>query len=109
MTRATGPEPSAAGPPALRHRSSAAGPGSLRSRPLGLRLVQKATSTRLFAKVAPRMIPALDRAVHRLTGGRVLLSARTLPGVILTSTGARSDCPAVPRWPVCRRRAAAGC
>ncbi|MEU7556946.1 nitroreductase family deazaflavin-dependent oxidoreductase [Streptomyces eurythermus] len=81
MARATGPEP------------SATGPGPLRPRPLGLRLVQKVSSTRLFAKVAPRVIPALDRAVHRATGGRVLLSSRMLPGVMLTSTGARSGLP----------------
>ena len=56
----------------------------------GVRLVQKVSSTRLFAKVAPHVIPALDRGVHRLTRGRVLLSAQLLPGVILTSRGARS-------------------
>ncbi|GHE00390.1 nitroreductase family deazaflavin-dependent oxidoreductase [Streptomyces alanosinicus] len=60
---------------------------------LGVRLVQRMSSTRAFAKVAPHMIPALDRGVHRLTGGRILLSARMLPGVILTSTGARSGQP----------------
>jgi deazaflavin-dependent oxidoreductase (nitroreductase family) len=57
---------------------------------IGVRVVQKVSSTRGFAKVAPHVIPALDRAVHRLTRGRVLLSAQMLPGVILTSTGARS-------------------
>ncbi|MFI2203843.1 nitroreductase family deazaflavin-dependent oxidoreductase [Streptomyces sp. NPDC020192] len=57
---------------------------------IGVRLVQKVSSTRGFAKVAPHVIPALDRAVHRLTRGKVLLSAQMLPGVILTSTGARS-------------------
>ncbi|MDN0194053.1 nitroreductase family deazaflavin-dependent oxidoreductase [Streptomyces sp. S.PNR 29] len=60
---------------------------------LGERLVQKVSSTRGFAKVAPHVVPALDRAVHRLTRGKVLLSARLLPGVILTSTGARSGRP----------------
>ncbi|GAA0486009.1 nitroreductase family deazaflavin-dependent oxidoreductase [Streptomyces sp. NPDC046215] len=54
------------------------------------RLVQKVTSTRLFARTAPLFIPALDRAVHRLTGGRALLSGRLLPSVLLTSTGART-------------------
>ena len=53
-------------------------------------MVQKVSSTRGFAKVAPHVIPALDRAVHRLTGGRYLLSTQMLPGLILTSTGARS-------------------
>ncbi|MFF8402633.1 nitroreductase family deazaflavin-dependent oxidoreductase [Streptomyces sp. NPDC014846] len=62
-------------------------------RAAGVRLVQKVSSTRLFARVAPHVIPALDRGVHRLTRGRVLLSAQLLPGVILTSTGARSGLP----------------
>ncbi|MGW3202848.1 nitroreductase family deazaflavin-dependent oxidoreductase [Streptomyces sp. NPDC001135] len=60
---------------------------------LGVRLVQRVSSTRAFAKAAPHVVPALDRTVHRLTGGRFLLSTRMLPGVILTSTGARSGLP----------------
>ncbi|MGW2518858.1 nitroreductase/quinone reductase family protein [Streptomyces sp. NPDC001617] len=60
---------------------------------IGERVVQRVSSTRGFAKVAPHVIPALDRAVHRLTRGKVLLSAQMLPGVILTSTGARSGLP----------------
>ncbi len=60
---------------------------------IGGRVVQKVSSTRGFARVAPYVIPALDRAVHRLTRGKVLLSAQLLPGVILTSTGARSGRP----------------
>ncbi|WP_416982698.1 nitroreductase family deazaflavin-dependent oxidoreductase [Streptomyces sp. T028] len=60
---------------------------------IGVRLVQKVSSTRGFAKLAPHVIPALDRAVHRLTRGKVLLSAQLLPGVILTATGARSGQP----------------
>ncbi|AXE86667.1 nitroreductase family deazaflavin-dependent oxidoreductase [Streptomyces sp. Go-475] len=59
----------------------------------GARIVQKVSSTRGFARVAPYVVPALDRAVHRLTRGKVLLSARLLPGVVLTSTGARSGQP----------------
>ncbi|MET8980614.1 nitroreductase/quinone reductase family protein [Streptomyces sp. NPDC004539] len=57
---------------------------------IGVRLVQRVSSTRGFSRFAPRVIPALDRAVHRLSRGKVLLSAQMLPGVILTSTGARS-------------------
>lgn len=57
------------------------------------RFVQKVSSTRGFARVAPYVVPALDRAVHRLTRGKVLLSAQLLPGVVLTSTGARSGQP----------------
>ncbi|ANZ18006.1 nitroreductase family deazaflavin-dependent oxidoreductase [Streptomyces noursei] len=57
------------------------------------RLVQKISSTRAFARVAPHVVPALDRAVHRLSGGRTLLSTRLLPGVVLTATGARTGRP----------------
>ncbi|MCX4881549.1 MULTISPECIES: nitroreductase/quinone reductase family protein [unclassified Streptomyces] len=57
---------------------------------IGVRVVQKVSSTRGFGKVAPYLVPALDRAVHRLTRGKVLLSAQMLPGLVLTSTGARS-------------------
>lgn len=60
---------------------------------IGVRAVQKVSSTRTFARIAPHVIPAMDRAVHRLTRGKVLLSAQLLPGVILTATGARSGRP----------------
>ncbi|MEU2282088.1 nitroreductase/quinone reductase family protein [Streptomyces sp. NPDC013178] len=60
---------------------------------IGVRLVQKISSAPAFARVAPHVIPALDRAVHRLTRGKVLLSAQLLPGIVLTSTGARSGLP----------------
>ncbi|MFJ3903181.1 nitroreductase family deazaflavin-dependent oxidoreductase [Streptomyces sp. NPDC090025] len=63
--------------------------------PVGLRMMQKVSATRTFAKVAPHVIPAMDRAVHRLTRGKVLLSARMLPGVILTAKGAKSGRPRV--------------
>ncbi|MFE1286908.1 nitroreductase/quinone reductase family protein [Streptomyces sp. NPDC058751] len=56
----------------------------------GVRLVQRVSSTRVFARVAPHLVPALDRAVHRLTRGKVLLSAQMLPGVVLTARGAKS-------------------
>ncbi|MFG2501819.1 nitroreductase family deazaflavin-dependent oxidoreductase [Streptomyces sp. NPDC048441] len=59
----------------------------------GVRLMQKVSSTRTFAKIAPHFIPAMDRTVHRLTRGKVLLSAKMLPGVILTVRGAKSGLP----------------
>jgi deazaflavin-dependent oxidoreductase (nitroreductase family) len=66
------------------------GPGTGPRRVPGVRLVQKVSSTRTFAKLAPHLVPALDRAVHRLTRGKVLLSAQMLPGVVLTARGAKS-------------------
>ncbi|GGT99508.1 nitroreductase family deazaflavin-dependent oxidoreductase [Streptomyces violascens] len=67
-------------------------PAPARTAP-GVRLMQKVSSTRTFARVAPHVIPAMDRAVHRLTRGRVILSAQMLPGVILTARGAKSGLP----------------
>ncbi|MEW2632798.1 nitroreductase/quinone reductase family protein [Streptomyces sp. NPDC048389] len=58
-----------------------------------LRLVRKVSSTRAFAKVAPHVVPVLDRAVHRLTRGKVLPSARMLPAVVLTVRGAGTGLP----------------
>ncbi|MPY64914.1 nitroreductase family deazaflavin-dependent oxidoreductase, partial [Streptomyces spongiae] len=76
-------------------------------RGLGVRLVQTVSSTRAFARIAPHVVPALDRAVHRVTRGKVLLSAQLLPGVILTATGARSGQPR--RTPLaCMPESAAG-
>lgn len=63
------------------------------ARGMGVRWVQKVSSAPAFARVAPHVIPALDRAVHRVTRGRVLLSAQLLPGVVLTATGAKSGVP----------------
>ncbi|WP_392672025.1 nitroreductase family deazaflavin-dependent oxidoreductase [Streptomyces sp. LN785] len=56
----------------------------------GARLIQQVSSTRTFAPIAPHVVPAVDRAVHRITRGRVLLGARVLPGLILRVRGARS-------------------
>jgi deazaflavin-dependent oxidoreductase (nitroreductase family) len=61
----------------------------------GVRLVQKMSSTRAFARIAPHFLPALDRVVHRLTRGRMLLSAQMLPGLILRARGAKSGLPRV--------------
>lgn len=57
------------------------------------RVVQKVSSTRTFGRIAPHVIPVIDRAVHRATRGRKMLSTQMLPGVVLTSTGAKSGLP----------------
>ncbi|MFD5558690.1 nitroreductase family deazaflavin-dependent oxidoreductase [Streptomyces sp. NPDC127068] len=56
----------------------------------GTRLVQRVSTTRVFARVAPYALPTVDRAVHRLSGGRTLMSGWLLPSLMLTTTGARS-------------------
>ncbi|MFF1558874.1 nitroreductase family deazaflavin-dependent oxidoreductase [Streptomyces sp. NPDC058279] len=62
---------------------------------VGVRLMQKVSSTLLFAKIAPHVIPAMDKAVHKLTRGKVILSAQMLPGLILTAKGAKTGEPRV--------------
>lgn len=48
------------------------------------------THTRLFRRLAPGALPALERALRRLSGGRVQLSGLLVPSLVLDSTGARS-------------------
>ncbi|MFJ9692257.1 nitroreductase/quinone reductase family protein [Kitasatospora sp. NPDC101183] len=59
---------------------------------LGARIAGRVTASPVFVAVAPHVVPALDRTVHRLTGGRKMLLTLVRPreGLVLTSTGARS-------------------
>jgi len=55
------------------------------------RLVQWMADQPLFRKLfGPRVIPVLDRWLYRLTGGRLLLGALILDGLLLTTVGRRS-------------------
>jgi len=57
------------------------------------RLVQKVAGSAAFARVGPKVVPPIDRVLHRLTSGRVLLSRALLPGLVLTTTGRKSGLP----------------
>lgn len=46
--------------------------------------------TRLFRRVAPRLLPPLERGLSRATGGRVQVSGLLVPSLVLHSTGAKS-------------------
>jgi deazaflavin-dependent oxidoreductase (nitroreductase family) len=59
------------------------------------RSVMRMATSPVFARVAPSVVPRLDRLVHRLTGGRTTMSAGMVPIVLLTTTGARSGQPRV--------------
>lgn len=54
------------------------------------RIVVKASGTKAFMRVGPRVVPHLDRVLHKLSGGRVIMSAGMLPSLMLTTTGAKS-------------------
>lgn len=60
--------------------------------PVG-RAVQKVAGSPVFARIAPPIITPLDKLVHRLSGGRLLLSKGLVPVLVLTTTGARSGEP----------------
>ena len=57
--------------------------------PMGRAMRKMATSS-TFRKVGPKVVPPTDRALHRLTGGRVVLSRMLVPSLVLTTTGRKS-------------------
>lgn len=61
--------------------------------PFGIRLLEWVSSSPTFAKYAPRFVPTMDLAVHRLTRGKLQLSAQMVPGLVLTTRGAKSGLP----------------
>ena len=54
------------------------------------RSVRKVATSKVFRKVAPKVLPPMDRAVHRISGGRVSLSQAIVPSLVLTTTGQKS-------------------
>ncbi|MEU7133460.1 nitroreductase family deazaflavin-dependent oxidoreductase [Streptomyces sp. NPDC046261] len=65
-------------------------------------VVVRVGTTRLFLWLAPHLLPRVDRAAHRLTGGRWIPSRLFLPSVLLTTTGHRSGRPHI--TPLCAYR-----
>ena len=56
-------------------------------------VVAPVTRTRAFRAVAPTALPPVERALARLTRGRLQLSAVLVPSLVLHTTGARSGEP----------------
>ncbi len=57
------------------------------------RIVAPLSRTRWFRRNGPRLLPPLERALARLSGGRVQLSALLVPSLVLHTVGARSGAP----------------
>ena len=57
------------------------------------RVTRKVATSKAFRKVAPKVLPPLDRAMHKLTKGRVNLSSAIVPSMVLTTTGQKSGLP----------------
>ncbi|MGP4023314.1 nitroreductase/quinone reductase family protein [Actinomadura sp. 3N407] len=51
---------------------------------------QRVSGAGWFAKVGPKVVPPVDRALHKATGGRLLLGQLLVPSLVLTTTGAVS-------------------
>ncbi|MGI5479291.1 SDR family NAD(P)-dependent oxidoreductase [Streptomyces lavendofoliae] len=60
---------------------------------LVLRALKKAGANETFVRAMATVAPSIDRATHRLTGGRTLLMPGPLPSLMLTTTGRRSGRP----------------
>jgi deazaflavin-dependent oxidoreductase (nitroreductase family) len=54
------------------------------------RAVIKMSGSKTFMRVGPKIVPHVDRLLHRVTGGRVIMSAGMLPSLVLTTTGAKT-------------------
>lgn len=62
--------------------------------PLG-RAVQKMAGSKTFMRVGPKIVPPMDRFLHRVSGGRFVSSGGLLPSLVLTVTGAKTGQPRV--------------
>ncbi len=56
-------------------------------------MVQKMAGSKTFMRVGPKVVPPLDKLLHRVTGGKVVMSAGLLPSLVLTAKGAKSGEP----------------
>ena len=56
-------------------------------------VVAPLTRTRLFRAAGPVLLPPIESALARVTGGHVQLSALLVPSLVLVTTGARSGLP----------------
>ena len=54
------------------------------------RTVIKMAGSKTFMRIGPKVVPHVDRALHKVTGGRVVMSSGMLPSLVLTATGATS-------------------
>lgn len=57
------------------------------------RVLAPVTRTRAFRRTAPRALPIAERALRRITGGRLQVSAILVPSLVLHTVGARTGLP----------------
>lgn len=54
------------------------------------RFVERMAASPRFARVAPKVVPKVDRFLSRISGGRLMSSAWVVPSMVLVTTGAKS-------------------
>jgi deazaflavin-dependent oxidoreductase (nitroreductase family) len=52
--------------------------------------VQKMAGSKTFMKIGPKVVPHVDRFLHKVSGGRFISSGGLLPSMVLTTTGAKT-------------------
>lgn len=57
--------------------------------PMG-RAMQKMATSSWFRTVGPKVVPPTDRFLHKVTGGRIIMSRALVPSMVLTTTGRKS-------------------
>lgn len=57
------------------------------------RATRKMATSGPFRKVAPKVLPPLDRALHRVSRGKLSVSGAMVPSMVLTTTGVKSGLP----------------
>jgi deazaflavin-dependent oxidoreductase (nitroreductase family) len=62
----------------------------MRSSSVASRLAQRLGASPRFARIAPAIVPRVDRFLSRVTGGRWLSSSGVVPSIVLLTIGARS-------------------
>ncbi|MFC5746427.1 nitroreductase family deazaflavin-dependent oxidoreductase [Actinomadura rugatobispora] len=81
-------------------RTSAGKPAATKERPMPTLakrylgpVFERVSGAAWFSKVGPKIVPPLDRALHKASGGRFLLGQSLVPSLVLTTTGAVSGQP----------------
>jgi deazaflavin-dependent oxidoreductase (nitroreductase family) len=46
--------------------------------------------SKTFMRIGPKVVPHVDRFLHKVSGGRFVSSSGMLPSLVLTATGAKS-------------------
>jgi deazaflavin-dependent oxidoreductase (nitroreductase family) len=58
-------------------------------------LFQRISGAAWFSKVGPKVVPKIDKVLHKVSGGRFLMGQSLVPSLVLTTTGAVSGEPRI--------------